>query len=275
MTAPFDCAECPMGEGRVIVPGGVLYQGDCLDVMRHLAPASIDLILCDLPYGTTQNRWDSVIPLEPLWEQYKRIIKPSGAIILTSQGAFTARLIVSNEAWFRYKVVWEKSKPTNFLNAKRQPLRKHEDVCVFYSGKPVYHPQMSAGEPYDKGVRKAQQTGSYGDFAPVRVASTGQRYPTDIVRFKTAESEPERTVWHPTQKTVELGRYFVRTYSDPGALVLDSAFGSGSFLVAAQREGRRFIGIEKNEDTDLFKGERVDCLAVAATRLRAFESLAA
>ena len=163
----------------------------------------------DLPYGTTQNKWDSLIPLDPLWEQYRRILKPRGVVVLTAQGIFTAKVILSNEAWFKYKIVWEKSKPTNFLNAKRQPLRKHEDVCVFYARQPVYNPQMNSGAPYDKGVRKNQLSGSYGDFQPARVKSSGTRYPTDVV-YKTRERRP---VWHPTQKPVELGRYLIRTFT--------------------------------------------------------------
>jgi len=249
------------------IGNGEIYEGDCLEVMRGITSASVDMILCDLPYGTTQNKWDSIIDLPSLWEQYNRLLKPTGVVVLTGQGPFTARLILSNEGAFKYKIVWEKSKPTNFLNAKHQPLRKHEDVCVFYRGRPTYNPQMSQGAAYDKGIRKSQMTGSYGDFDAVRVASEGQRYPTDVVYFKTAESEPERTVWHPTQKPVDLGRYLIRTYTNPGDIVLDNAFGSGSFLVAAQREQRRFIGIEKNEDTHLFKGERLDCIAVAKQRL--------
>jgi site-specific DNA-methyltransferase (adenine-specific)/modification methylase len=260
---------------RINLAGGLLHEGDCLALMESISPGSVDMILCDLPYGTTQNKWDSIIDLPSLWAHYRRVLKPTGVVVLTGQGPFTARLILSNERAFKYKLVWEKSKPTNFLNAKHQPLRKHEDVCVFYSGRPTYNPQMSAGEAYDKGVRKSQMTGSYGDFGAVRVASEGGRYPTDVVYFKTAESEPERTVWHPTQKPVDLGRYLIRTYTNPGDLVLDNAFGSGSFLVAAQREQRRFIGIEKNEDTHLFKGERLDCMAIAAARLGHSESLAA
>lgn len=257
------------------VNGGTLYEGDCLSVMPTLPNASVDLVLCDLPYGTTQNRWDSVIDIQALWKEYVRILKPNGSVVLTSQGAFTARLILSNEPWFRYKIVWQKSKATNFLNAKKQPLRKHEDICVFYPGKPTYNPQMGEGSAYDKGVRKEQQTGSYGDFAASHVKSNGERYPTDVIYFKTAESETERTVWHSTQKPVDLGRYLIRTYSNPGDVVLDNAFGSGSFLVAAQREQRRFIGIEKNEGAEMFKGRRVDCMAVAATRLGNVEREAA
>ena len=261
-------------DGRRFVPdrklrrdeiSDALFEGDCLDILPRFPDCCVDMVLCDLPYGTTQNKWDSLIPLEPLWEQYRRVLKPNGVVVLTAQGVFTAKLILSNEAWFKYKIVWEKSKPTNFLNAKKQPLRKHEDVCVFYARQPAYHPQMSQGEPYDKGVRKNQLSGSYGDFMPARVKSEGARYPTDVVYFKTAESEG--SVWHPTQKPVELGRYLVRTFTEPGALVLDNAFGSGSFLVAAVMEGRRYAGIERNQDVHLFKRVQIDYVGVARERI--------
>ena len=247
--------------------GGHLHQGDCLEVMKSLDDHSVDLVLCDLPYGTTQNKWDSVIPLDQLWQQYRRIVKPRGVIALSSQGIFTARLILSNEPWFRYKFVWIKSKPTNFLNARRQPLRQHEDICIFYQSQPDYRPVMSHGEPYDKGIRKAQYTGSYGDFKPVQVKSNGQRFPTDTLYCKTAESETGGRVWHPTQKPVALGRYLIRLFTSEGDVVLDNAFGSGSFLVAAALEARRFIGIEKNEEVHLFKEERIDYMDVARMRL--------
>ncbi len=250
-----------------------VYEGDCLEIMKQLPDNSIDMVLCDLPYGTTQNKWDSVIPLDELWKQYRRVVKDNGAIVLTSQGMFTAELMLSNPSMFKYKWVWEKSKSTNFLNAKKQPLRKHEDVCVFYKKQPIYHPQMIEGEPYDKGVRKNQLSGSYGDFLPVHVQSDGKRYPTDIIYFKTAESEGK--VYHPTQKPIELGRYFVRTYTEPGAVVLDNTSGSGSFLVAALLEGRNFIGIEKNEDVALFKKEAIDYIEVTKQRLlHALETMA-
>lgn len=242
-----------------------IFEGDCLEYMDWIPDESVDMILCDLPYGMTQNEWDCYIPLDQLWEQYNRIIKPNGAIVLTSNGIFTAKLILSQPNRFKYKWVWEKSKPTNFLNAKKQPLRKHEDVCVFYKRQPTYHPQMTQGEPYDKGARKNQLCGNYGDFEPVRVASEGERYPTDIIYVKTAESEG--AVLHPTQKPIALGRYMVRTYTNPGDVVLDNAFGSGSFLVAALMEGRNFIGIEKNENVALFKREEIDYIDVAKRRL--------
>lgn len=242
-----------------------LFEEDCIECMKRIPDASIDMILCDLPYGMTQNKWDSYIPLDLLWEQYLRIIKPNGAIVLTSQGLFTAKLIISQQKYFKYKWIWEKSKPTNFLNAKKQPLRKHEDVCVFYKKQPTYHPQMTQGKPYNKGFRKNQLSGSYGDFQPVHVVSDGERYPTDIIYIKTAECEGE--VVHPTQKPVELGRYFVRTYSEPGDVILDNTFGSGSFLVAALMEGRNFIGIEKNENVALFKKKKINYIDVAKKRL--------
>lgn len=242
-----------------------LFEGDCLEVLKKFPDESIDMVLCDLPYGTTQNKWDSVIDLEKLWDAYHRVVKPNGAIVLTSQGIFTAKLMMSNEKHFKYKLIWEKSKPTNFLNAKKQPLRKHEDVCVFYRKQPTYNPQMGEGAAYDKGIRKDQLSGSYGDFKPRHVKSSGGRYPTDVVYFKTAESEG--TVWHPTQKPIELARYLIRTYTKPGELVLDNSFGSGSFLVAAALEGRDFCGIEKNEDVHLFKKDAIDYIDVALKRL--------
>ena len=241
--------------------------------MADVEDASVDMILCDLPYGTTQNKWDSVIPLEKLWAHYERIIKHRGVIALTSQGLFTAKLMLSKEKWFKYKFVWVKSKPTNFLNARRQPLRQHEDICIFYKQQPVYRPVMSSGDPYDKGQRKAQYTGSYGDFRPVLVKSDGGRFPTDALYCKTAESEAGRRVWNPTQKPVALGRYLIQMFTGPGDVVLDNAFGSGSFLVSAAIEGRRYIGIEKNEESRQFKNEPIDYMEVARRRLSEVEKM--
>lgn len=269
VTLPHQEHEKPEVTHRIDPPGYInqLFEGDCIHWMKQLPDDCIDMALCDLPYGTTQNRWDSVIPLDELWKEYRRIVKPNGAIVLTSQGIFTARLIVSNDKEFKYKISWEKSKPTNFLNAKKQPLRKHEDICVFYRRQPTYNPQMGNGVAYDKGIRKDQLSGSYGDFKPAHVRSSGSRYPTDVIYHKTAESEGQ--VWHPTQKPVGLGRYLVRTYSNPGDIVLDNAFGSGSFLVAALLEGRNFVGIEKNQEVHLFKKKRIDYVEVAHERIAA------
>jgi site-specific DNA-methyltransferase (adenine-specific) len=260
-----------------------IIQQDCLQAMKGIPSGSVDMVLCDLPYGTTQNKWDSVIPLDKLWNEYNRILKENGVVALTGQGVFTAKLILSNEKNFKYKIVWIKSKPTNFLNAKIQPLRKHEDICIFYKKQPTYHPQMTAGEAYDKGVRKDQFTGSYGDFKPRHVKSEGERYPNDVVLYdmdevdemsepfesavyiKTAESEGK--VHHPTQKPVALGRYLIRTYTNPGDVVLDNPCGSGSFLIAALLEERNFIGIEKNENVLLHKVQATDYIKVCIDRL--------
>lgn len=247
-----------------------LIEGDCLEVLPEIPSESVDLILCDLPYGTTQNKWDSTIPLDELWDQYLRVVKERGAIVLTAQQAFTARLISSCYDHFKYKIVWKKSKATNFLNAKKQPLRKHEDICVFYKKHPTYNPQMWESDPYDKGTRKDQLTGSYGDFDPVKVESDGKRYPTDVVYFKTAESEGE--TWHSTQKPVSLGRYLIRTYTNEEDIVLDNAFGSGSFLVAAEKENRNFIGIEINDNVKEFKENDVDLMEVAEKRIERAKS---
>ena len=224
-----------------------LYNGDCLEIMDTLINEGItvDAIITDPPYGTTQNKWDSVISLDEMWNRINKLIKSNGAIVFTSQSIFTAKLILSNEKWFKYKLVWEKSKATNFLNAKKQPLRKHEDICVFYNKQPTYKPQMREGKPYDKGVRKDQLTGSYGDFNPVHVKSEGKRYPTDVVYFKTAESEGK--VYHSTQKPVKLMEYLIKTYTNEGDLVLDFTMGSGSTGVACMNTNRRFIGIELDE----------------------------
>jgi site-specific DNA-methyltransferase (adenine-specific)/modification methylase len=242
-----------------------IIKGDCLKVLGEFPEKSIDMILCDLPYGITQNNWDSLIPLDRLWPLYERIMKDNGVIVLTGQGLFTATLMLSNPKLFKYKITWVKSKPTNFLNAKKQPLRKHEDVCVFYKNQPPYNPQMTYGEPYNKGFRKDQLTGSYGDFKTVEVKSNGSRYPTDVVYFKTAESEGK--VYHPTQKPIELGRYLIRTFTQQNAIVLDNACGSGSFLVAAALEGRRYIGIEKNEEVYLHKKHRMDYIKICSERI--------
>jgi DNA modification methylase len=188
-----------------------------------------------------------MIPLEPMWEQLKRIIKPNGAIVMTASQPFTTTLIASNMKMFRYCWVWKKSKATNFLNAKKQPLRKHEDICVFYKKPPTYKPQMTKGDPYTKGIRKNQLTGSYGDFSAIEVKSEdGMRYPTDVVYFKTAESEG--AVLHSTQKPVALMEYLIKTYTNEGETVLDFTMGSGSTGVACKNLNRKFIGIELDEE---------------------------
>ncbi len=246
-------------------PNTLIIEDDCIRAMAEIPDKKIDFILCDLPYGTTQNNWDSVVNLKDLWKEYRRILSPKGVIALTSHGAFTAQLILSGEGLFKYKIIWVKSKATNFLNAKKQPLRKHEDICIFYAKQPNYSPQMFRGEAYDKGQRKEQLTGSYGNFDPSHIKSNGTRYPTDVVYFKTAESEGK--VWHSTQKPVGLGRYLIRTYTKTNDIILDNCFGSGSFLLAAALEGRDSIGIEINKSVKRFKKKQLNLIDVARTRL--------
>jgi len=229
-------------------------EGDCLEVMKNMKDHSIDMVLCDLPYGQTQNRWDLPIDLETLWKLYERIVKPDGVIALTSHGAFTGKVITSNPKLFKYKIVWIKSKATNFLNANRQPLRKHEDICIFYRKQPLYIPQKTKGSPYHKGLRKDNRSGTYGNFNTMYMKNEdGLRYPTDVAFFEEEipdwvyfKTEEAKGAYHPTQKPVSLGQWLIRTYTKPGEIVLDNACGSGSFLVAAVLEGRQFIGIEKN-----------------------------
>jgi site-specific DNA-methyltransferase (adenine-specific) len=223
-----------------------VYNMDCLEGMKLIKDKSIDLIFCDLPFGTTQNKWDTIIPFEPLWREYKRIIKDNGAIVLFAQGIFTSKLMLSNEKMFKYKIIWEKSKATNFLNAKKQPLRKYEELLVFYKKQPTYNPQFKEGTPYNKGVRKDQQTGSYGEFQPVEVKSEdGKRYPTDIVYFKTAESEGD--VIHPTQKPIALCEYIIKTFTNENDLILDNCMGSFSTAIASLKNNRKYIGFEKEK----------------------------
>ncbi|HVX00194.1 MAG TPA: site-specific DNA-methyltransferase [Candidatus Babeliaceae bacterium] len=257
-----------------------VIEGDCLEVMKEFPDCSIDLILCDLPYGTTINPWDITIDFDLLWQHYKRIVKPNGVVALTSAGIFTGKVILSNPTWFKYKIVWIKSKSTNFLNAKKQPLRRHEDICIFYNKQPIYHPQMIQGVPYSRGWRKTSTTGSYGLYksSPI-LSSDGKRYPFDILFFnedepddwfycKTCEHEDAKP-YHPTQKPVDLGRYLIRTFTRPGAIVLDNACGCGSFLIAAIREGRQFIGIEKNNGAYHQKVRPIDFVKIARERIAA------
>jgi site-specific DNA-methyltransferase (adenine-specific) len=226
-----------------------LLLGDCLELLPTIEANSVGLVLADLPYGTTQNKWDSVIGLDRLWPELWRVLRPNGAAVLTSQGVFTAQLIMSQARHFKYKLTWVKSKATGFLGVKYQPMRKTEDVCIFYRKQPSYNPEMSPGEPYDKGVRKAG-AGNYGSYDSCLIKSDGGRHPSDVIYFSSAghgASGGSSGTFHPTQKPVPLGRYLVRTYSDPGDVVLDVTCGSGSFLVAAICERREAVGIELSE----------------------------
>jgi site-specific DNA-methyltransferase (adenine-specific) len=252
-----------------------VVQGDCLETMKSLPDCCIDLVLCDLPYGTTQNPWDSPIDFSRLWKQYERVVTECGVIILTAHGRFTASLILSKPDWFRFKIIWIKSKAPNFLQANKQPLKKHEDICIFCRGQPRYYPQMMPGEPYNRGKRKESATGCYGAYRPNNGVNSGFRFPWDVIFFeddipdwvyyKTAETEGE--TFHPSQKPVALGRYLIRSFSQPGDIVLDNACGSGSFLVAAVLEDRAFIGIEKNEAAFSLKNTPVDFITISRQRI--------
>lgn len=211
--------------------------------MDNIPDASIDMILADPPYGTTRNKWDSCIDIERLWDGYKRIIKENGAIVLFSQQPFTTTLIESNKKMFRYEFVWNKQSPTGFLNANRMPLRVHENIIVFYKKLPIYNPQKTKGKPYS--INRRKHNSSYGKYE-VRGGTyeTGERFPVDILNFSNANHNDR---YHPTQKPVPLLEYLIRTYTNPGEVVLDNCMGSGSTGVACVNTGRDFIGIEKDD----------------------------
>lgn len=220
-----------------------LWNGDCLELMSRIPDGSVDMILCDLPYGTTACSWDSVIPFEPLWEQYRRVTKRNAAIVLTASQPFTTALIASNMSEFRYTWVWEKEQGVNFLLAKKQPLKVHEDVCIFYRELPIYNPQMTIGKPYISGKGTSGEVS--GSVVKKQTENHGTRYPRSIQAIK------RETGIHPTQKPVALMEYLIRTYTNPGDTVLDNTMGSGTTGVACRDTGRSFIGIEK--DTTYFE----------------------
>jgi DNA modification methylase len=223
-----------------------IYLGDCLDIMKNIENKSVDMILCDLPYGTTQCSWDTIIPFETLWSQYNRVIKDNGAIVLFGAEPFSSLLRTSNLKLYKYDWKWEKSKATGFLNSKKRPLVAHEDVIVFYKKQPTYNPQFTIATPYNKGIRKQQtQDDVYGSFEQVEVKSEGKRFPRSVQYFKTAESEGR--THHKTQKPLLLCQYLIKTYTNDGELVLDNCIGSGTTAVACINTNRNFIGIEKDE----------------------------
>ena len=219
-----------------------LYKGDCLEIMKDIPDKSVDMILCDLPYGTTQNKWDSIIPLDKLWEQYNRIIKDNGAIALFAQTPFDKVLGVSNLKILRYEWIWEKEQGTGFLNAKKMPLKNHENILIFYKKPPIYNPQMKKGKPYT--LERNTYTVNYGKQVDmVRTENTGERYPLTILKFKR-----DKEKLHPTQKPVALLEYLIKTYTNEGEIVLDNCMGSGSTGVACLNANRKFIGIELDEN---------------------------
>lgn len=233
----------------------VIYSEDCLIGMDRIPDKSIDMILCDLPYGTTRKTgWDSVIPLDRLWEQYKRVIKKSGAIVLTGQIPFTIDLANSNREWLRYEWIWEKTSPTGFLNANRMPMKSHENILVFYDSLGKYNPQGCT-------FGKKQSTGSVSlcydtdsNYAGNLQDPLGMiNYPRDILKFRR-----DSGVAHPTAKPVALFEYLIRTYTDEGDTVLDNCMGSGTTAVACIRSGRHFIGFETNEEYCKLAQTRID-----------------
>lgn len=232
-----------------------LLHGDCLELMTKIGDASVDLILCDLPYGQTQNQWDFIIPLPKLWAEYKRIIKESGAIVLTCAQPFTSILITSNLTMFKYEWTWIKNRGRGHLNAKKQPLRSKEDICVFYKKQCLYQPQMVPGNPYRHSGQVDNGTNYGKTYQRPPVKNEGNRHPNGLLYF---DCVPQVHVIHPTQKTVELMKYLIETYTVRDQMVLDNCMGSGTTGVACVETGRKFIGIEKNELYFKMAKERIE-----------------
>lgn len=234
-----------------------LMQGDCLERMKEIPDGSVDAIICDPPYGTTACKWDSIIPLEPMWEQLKRVIKPNGAIVMTASQPFTSVLGASNPKWLKYSWVWEKGRPTDFLQAKHKPLKGFEDLLVFYGKRPTYNPQgttvinksvkNTGTKARGRGGKKINSDQTFhstisGSDENDCYTQTVTGYPRGIVKF-TQDSES----LHPTQKPVALMEYLIKTYTNEGETVLDFTTGSGTTGVACANLGRKFIGVEMDE----------------------------
>lgn len=236
-----------------------LKQGDCLELMKGISDRSIDLILCDLPYGTTACKWDNIIPFDSLWEQYERIIKYNGAILLFSQTPYDKVLGVSNLKLLRYEWIWEKTQATGHLNAKRMPMKSHENILVFYKKLPTYNPQKTKGHKpinsYTKYVSTQNSTELYG-YMSKELSGGGNtdRYPRSVQVFS---SDKQTCHLHPTQKPVELLEYFIKTYTNEGETVLDNCMGSGSTGVACIHTNRNFIGMELDEKYFQIASERI------------------
>lgn len=238
-----------------------LYHGDCLEVMAQLPDNSVDMILCDLPYGTTACKWDTVIPFEPLWAQYRRIAKRNAAIVLTASQPFTTALIASNMREFKYELIWEKPKATGHALCNVRPMKAHENVLVFCRERETYNPQKVAGKPYKGGVGVAESP----EFSTGKVrygSADGSRFPRSVLQFKNASFESRNQ--HPTQKPVALMEYMIRTYTYEGETVLDNCMGSGTTGVACANTGRQFIGIERDDKYFAIASERI-----AAAELKA------
>lgn len=232
-----------------IRPNSIIL-GDCLEILPSISDKSIDFICCDLPYNMTKNSWDSLIPLDKLWEQYKRIIKDNGCIALFGQGKFAFKLGISNEDWFKYDIIWKKgNRVSGFLNAKKQPMRNHEQILIFYKNQPTYNPQFTEGIPlHSKGKSYLDKQGvnnNYGYYStsiPETRKGSTQKYPKSIIDF----DRPHPPI-HPTQKPVELCEWLIKTYTNEGEIVLDNTCGVGTTCIAAKNTNRQYIGIEKEQ----------------------------
>ncbi|MBR5285449.1 MAG: site-specific DNA-methyltransferase [Clostridia bacterium] len=241
----------------------MIYQGDCFDYFGEIPDKSVDMVLCDLPYGTLNKKnpnaeWDKPIDLKRLWNEYRRVLKPNGAAVMFGGGYFTAELMTSAPDLWKYNLVWKKgNRPTGFLNANKQPLRLHEDICVFYDKQPTYNPQFTIGlvcHSRGKAGNGLQgRNGCYGDFKQTDAVITNEKYPTSILDFP--KEYPQK--YHSTQKPVALLEWLIRTYTNKGNTVLDNCMGSGSCGVACVNTGRKFIGIEKNAEFFKTAAERI------------------
>ncbi|WP_442637665.1 DNA-methyltransferase [Rossellomorea marisflavi] len=226
----------------------VVLKGDCLDLLKTLPNKAIDMILCDLPYGTTQNKWDSIIPLDELWKEYNRVIKDNGAIVLFGAQPFTSKLVMSNLKQFRYSLVWEKNKSSGFLNANRMPLRIHEDILVFYKKLPTYNPQKTTGhKPANKYTKHSGDGDNYGKTKTgLSGGGNTDRHPTTVLKFPVINND-DKEKFHSTQKPVALYEWLIKTYSNEGELVLDNCSGSGTLGIACLNTNRSFICMEKDD----------------------------
>lgn len=230
-----------------------LMQGDCLELMKSIPDKSVDMVLCDLPYGTTRNKWDEIIPLDSLWVGYRRVIKDHGAIVLFADGLFTAKLTMAAESLWRYNLVLDKQRGCDFLNANVKPLKSHEDICVFYKKKPVYNKQMWYSSPY-KPIKNGRLSDNYGERnAAWSESKNGERNPLSVLSFARDSDR-----FHPTQKPVALLEYLIKTYTNAGETVLDNCMGSGSTGVACVNTGRNFIGMELDEGYFKIASERIE-----------------
>lgn len=224
--------------------GCTIYKGDCLSLLPSLPDSSIDMVLADPPYGTTQCKWDSVIDLAAMWRELERVCKPNASIVMTATQPFTAQLVCSNIGMFKYEVIWEKGNATGFLNAKKQPLRAHESVLVFYRRQPTYNPQMTSGHARKTSKRKTVNSECYGKALSLTEYDSTERYPRSVQFFS---SDKQKSKLHPTQKPVALMEWLVKTYTTEGDVVLDFCMGSGTTGVACINTNRNFIGIEKDD----------------------------